>query len=81
MLFGTRASFDMSAAPAELTAAASKLRQAVADTFVSLADSWELGKKFSGEQHGASTSYDCHQAACGKPQSVMLRALDVQHCH
>ena len=33
---------------AELALAAGQMRQAVADTFVSLADSWELGKKFSG---------------------------------
>ncbi|CAL5221552.1 g3766 [Coccomyxa viridis] len=32
----------------ELALAAGQMRQAVADTFVSLADSWELGKKFSG---------------------------------
>ena len=34
---------------ADLTIAAGQLRQAIADTFVSLAESWELGKKFSGK--------------------------------
>lgn len=34
---------------ADLTIAAGQLRQTIADTFVSLAESWELGKKFSGE--------------------------------
>ena len=34
---------------ADLTIAAGQLRQAIADTFVFLAESWELGKKFSGE--------------------------------
>ena len=40
---------DVFVACADLTTAAGQLRQAIADTFVSLAESWELGKKFSGE--------------------------------
>ena len=38
---------------ADLTIAAGQLRQAVADTFVSLGVSWEMGKKFSGDDSGA----------------------------
>lgn len=33
---------------ADLVAAAGRMRQAVSDTFVCLADSWEMAKKFSG---------------------------------
>lgn len=44
---------DVSAVCAEPALAAGQLRQVVARTFVSLADTWELGKKFSGEQPGA----------------------------
>ncbi len=36
----------------DLTIAAGQLRQAVADTFVSLGESWEMGKKFSGDDSG-----------------------------
>ena len=59
----------MSAACAELTAAAGQLRQAVADLFVSLADSWELGKKFSGEQLGVLV---CVSLQSGKLMTMFL---------
>ena len=50
---GVVASLLMVISSADLTVAAGQLRQAVADTFVSLGESWEMGKKFSGDCSGA----------------------------
>lgn len=50
------ASLLMAFSSADLTIAAGQLRQAVADTFVSLGESWEMGKKFSGDDSGAWTA-------------------------